>query len=142
MATRTSTAAKGGEAITVIKVETGSVTCLIRGTSPLIFNRMAEKAKRELLLPKGRKTAADKAQSLKHNPLEEFRASVYRWDNDERSTRLKFPAPAFKGAISTAALEVPGMKKAQIGRLVWVEGTHVDVSVCRNCSCPLFARRT
>lgn len=128
MAAKQSSAGVAPSAISVMELDVGVATCLIRGTSPLIFNRMAEKAKRELLLPKGRKTAADKAQNLKHNPVEEFRNSVYRRHAAvEGPTTLIFPAPAFKGCMATAALEVPGMKKAQIGRLVWVEGTHVDI---------------
>lgn len=123
---KTSRSSDAGE-IQVSGIDVGVSPFAIVGTSPLIFNRMAEKAKRELLLPKGRKTAADKAQSIKHDPVEEFRASVYRRLGDEGATRLIFPAPAFKGAMSTAALETPGAKKAQIGRLVWVEGTHVDI---------------
>ncbi len=124
---KASTAAESG-AITITGIDVGVVTCLIKGTSPLIFNRMAEKAKRELLLPKGRKTAADKAQNLKHDPIQEFRSSVYQRDAAIGGpTRLILPSPAFKGAMSTAALETPGAKKAQVGRLVWIEGTHVDV---------------
>ena len=88
---------------------------------------MAEKAKRALLLPSGRKTAIEKAQSLKHDPLGEFQASVYRHQGDDKPTRLKFPSPAFKGVLETAALEVPGAKKAQIGRLTWISGTHVNI---------------
>ena len=56
--------------ISVLKIQQGVVEFCLLGTSPLIFNRMAEKAKRELLMPKGRKTAADRAQSLKHQPVE------------------------------------------------------------------------
>lgn len=127
MAAPKSTASPAGTAITLLELDVGVMTCYIRGTSPLIFNRMAEKAKRELLLPKGRKTAADKAQNLKHNPPQEFRDSVYRWTDNDHPTRLKFPSPAFKGILGTAALEVPGAKKTQIGRLTWVEGTHVNI---------------
>lgn len=127
MAARKSTISDENGAISVIELDTGEVTAYIIGTSPLIFNRMAEKAKRDLLLPFGRKTAADKAQQLKHDPLAEFRASVYRNSGDSHPTRLKFPAPGFKGVLETAALEVPGAKKAQIGRLTWVTGTHVHI---------------
>ena len=73
------------------------MSAYICGTLPLIFNRMAEKAKRALLLPSGRKTAIEKAQSLKHDPLGEFQASVYRHQGDDKPTRLNFPSPAFKG---------------------------------------------
>ncbi len=126
MAAKKPTPSAGDGAISVVKLDTGEATVYIVGTSPLIFNRMAEKAKRDLLLPSGRKTAADKAQNLKHDPLAEFRASVYR-NSGDTPTRLKFPAPGFKGVLETAALEVPGAKKAQIGRLTWITGTHVHI---------------
>lgn len=113
--------------ISVLEISTGSVDFYVVGTAPLIFNRMAEKAKRELLLPKGRKTAADRAQNLKHNPMEEYRASVYRNEGTKVATRLCFPAPAFKGAMATAALDLPGTKKAEIGRLTWIKGYSVDI---------------
>lgn len=127
MAARKDNLAPESGAISVIQLDTGEATAFIVGTSPLIFNRMAEKAKRELLLPRGRKTAADKAQQLKHDPVAEFQASVYRNKGDTAATRLKFPAPAFKGVLETAALEIPGARKAQIGRLTWITGTHVDI---------------
>jgi len=116
-----------GQAIVIPPLRTGKVKVWIRGESPLIFNCMSEKARRELLYPKGRKTAADKASSLKHEPMEEYRNSVYRYRDDEGPTRLHLPATAIKGALMTAALEIEGVKKAQIGRLVWVKGYNVPV---------------
>lgn len=113
--------------ISVLEISQGNVQVAIVGTSPLIFNRMAEKAKRELLMPKGRKTAADRAQSLKHVPIDEYRNSVYRSIDPASVTRLCLPAPAFKGAMATAALDLPGTKKTEIGRLTWVTGTTVQV---------------
>jgi hypothetical protein len=113
--------------ITILEISQGSVDVAIIGTKPIYFNRMAEKAKRELLLPKGRKTAADRAQSLKHDPVSEFRNSVYRNYGDSCATRLCFPTPAFKGAMMTAALDLPGTKKTEIGRLAWVENYSVDL---------------
>ena len=113
--------------ISVMKIQQGAVTFCIVGTTPLIINCMSEKALHELLLPQGRKTAADKQQNLKHAPLEEYRNSVYRRRTDDGPTRLIFPSTAFKGAMMTAALDLPGTKKAQIGRLVYVEGQFVDL---------------
>jgi hypothetical protein len=115
------------EEISVLEISEGMVTFCVIGNSPLIFNRMAEKAKRELLMPKGRKSTADRAASLKHHPTEEYRNSVYRNVGEAPKTRLKLPAPAFKGAMATAALDLPGTKKSEIGRLVWVQGEYVDV---------------
>jgi hypothetical protein len=114
--------------ISILEIHTGEAQFCILGTSPLLFNRMAEKAKRELLMPKGRKTTADRASSLKHNPLEEYRNSVYRRsDHVPGLTRLLFPTPAFKAAMATAALDLPGAKKSEIGRLAWALGDKVEI---------------
>lgn len=113
--------------ISVLEIHAGQLTACIVGNSPLIFNRMAEKAKRQLLLPSPRRSAADRAQSLKHNPPEEYRASVYRDHGNDRPTRLMIPAPAIKGAMMTAALDLPGTKKTEIGRLVWITGQSLSV---------------
>lgn len=114
--------------IDILAIRRSSIDAHILGTTPFIFNRMAEKARRELLMPKGRKTRADRAQSLKHVPLDEYRASVHRWrDIDDEPTRLCFPAPGFKGAMMTAALDLPGVSKSEIGRLVWVEGVSISI---------------
>jgi len=113
------------QTIVIEQMKTGLAKVQIIGTSPIIFNAMSAKARHELLMPK-KKTAADKAQNLKHEPLQEYVNSCYRRIGDG-PTRIIFPAAAVKGAICNAALEVPGAKKAQIGRLVWVEGDYVDV---------------
>jgi hypothetical protein len=94
----------------------------IVGLTPFICERMSEKAKRELLYPSGRKTAADKAQNLKHDPVEEFRASAYTLADTSAPTLLAFVPAAFKKAMALAAIDVPGAAKAQTERLVWVAG--------------------
>ena len=111
----------------ILKVTTGTFECCVVGTSPLILNRMSEKAKRELLMPKGRKNAIEKATSLKHMPVEEYRASAYTLKDDSRATYLALLSTAFKGALRSAALDMPGAKKAQIGRLTFVEGEMVGI---------------
>lgn len=98
------------------------LTFAVLGTTPIILARMSEKARHELLLPRGRKTAADKASSLKHNPLEEYQASPYTSQNDKAPTYLQVLAAAFKKGMAGAALDLPGASKAQIGRLLWVKG--------------------
>lgn len=114
------------EAIEVEPLRVGSVHVWLRGQTPLICNRMAAKAMRELLLPKGRKTTAEKQQSLKHDPLNEFRNSM-SVRSGVGPTRIVFPSPAVKGAMATAALETKGTNKTQIGRLVWVKGYSCDL---------------
>lgn len=113
--------------IQIIEVHTGTITVAIVGTTPLILNRLSEKAKHELLLPSARKTAADKASSLKHNPLEEFRASPVCLRDEDAPTLLAVPATALKGAMRTAALDLPGAKKSQIGRLTYIAGEFVGI---------------
>lgn len=114
------------EAIEVEPLRVGTMQVWIRGITPLIYNRMASKARRELLLPRGRKSTAEKQQNLKHDPVAEFRDSMHLRVGGG-PTRLLLPAPAIKGSMATAALETKGTNKTQIGRLVWVKGYSVDV---------------
>lgn len=111
----------------ILKVTTGTFDCYIVGTSPLILNRMSEKAKHELLMPKGRKNAIERATTLKHIPVDEYRASAYTLKDDSQPTLLALMSTAFKGALRSAALDMPGAKKAQIGRLTYIEGEYVGI---------------
>lgn len=118
--------AKTIETIEVESLKVGSVKVWIRGLTPIILHRMAAKAMRELLLPRGRKGAAEREQSLKHNPLEEYRDSA-TVRLGKGPTRIVFPSSAIKAAIANAALETKGTSKAQLGRLIWVEGVNSDL---------------
>lgn len=120
-------AAKKDTEIQILEINTGRLDFCVLGKTPLILNRMSEKAQRELLLPRGRKNAAEKAASLKHNPLEEYRASVYRDPDESAPTYLLMMATAFKGALRSAAMDLPGSSKSQIGRLTFVEGQWVPI---------------
>ena len=113
--------------IVVNPIATESLTYAVLGTTPIILNRMSEKARREILMPSGPKTAAAKASSLKHDPLVEFRAAPYTLTDPEAPTLLACVATAFKGAMCTAALDLPGAKKTQVGRLVYVEGQYLPL---------------
>jgi len=116
-----------GQTIEIPPLVTGRVTVWIKGDSPLIFNCMSSKARHELLFPNGPPSKKDKESRLKHDPLVEYRQSVYRQPGDDVPTRLVFPATAFKATMMNAALEIPGAKKTQIGRLVWVNGYNVPI---------------
>lgn len=114
--------------IQILKIREDELTLTVKGKTPLIINRMSEKARHELLMPKGRKTAADKAASLKHYPLEEFRASPYIMPGgNDAPTHLALTAVTFKAAMGTAALDLPGARKAEIGRLVFVVGDYIPI---------------
>jgi hypothetical protein len=114
------------EAIELEPLRVGTMTVWIKGITPLICHRMAGKGVHDLLFPKGPKTKAEKEQTLKHDPLSEYRSSMHLRSGNG-PTRLVFPSPAVKGAMATSALETKGSSKAQIGRLVWVKGYTCDL---------------
>lgn len=114
------------DSIVITEVFEGRVDAVIVGRSPLVLNRMSEKAKRQLLFPPPRKTTADKAATMKHNPLQEFRASAHQLPSGP--TLLAIPAASVKKAIASASLDMPGsVSKAKIGRLAWVPGEYLPV---------------
>lgn len=102
----------------------GRVTLRMIGTTPLYFNAMSAKAKRTLLIGGGKKTAAERKE-LKHDPEQEYRDSVYRQPTGD--TLLCFPAPGVKGAMSTAALETPGVTKTSVQRLIFLPQQKINV---------------
>jgi hypothetical protein len=109
------------EQVQIVELTRAKIVYHIVGETPLLMNSMSVKAQRELLLPRGRKTAAEKQGSLKHDPLQEYRDSIYRARKGS-DTVLALLNTQFKAALCTAALDVPGAKKAQIGRLTSIEG--------------------
>lgn len=117
----------GPAELSIVDLDVGQVELCILGTSPFVFNSMSLKAKGDLIYPRGKLSSADKASRMKHDPMTEYRDSVYAHKDDDRTTRLKFSGVAFKKAMASAALDIPGLKKAQIGRLVWVENHDVDI---------------
>lgn len=52
------------EISTVLKVVQGTMTVCVLGTSGVILNRMSEKAKHELLMPRGKKTKVEKGNDV------------------------------------------------------------------------------
>ena len=105
----------------------GAMQCCVLGTSPLVMNRMAEKARQQLLLPARRGNQAKLDSNLKHDPLQEFRSSMYVRPAGEK-TLFAFPGNGFSKALASAALDVPGSAaKAQIARLVRV--TELNVAI-------------
>lgn len=119
--------AKTETEISVMEVNRGILDFYIVGTSPVILYRMSQKAMQELLMPKGKKSAVEKASTLKHNPMDEFRSSPYVSSDDTSATYLQILATAFKGSMKYAALRTPGLKKAEIASLVWVVGERVEI---------------
>jgi hypothetical protein len=113
--------------VVIQSVESKTIGVCILGNSPLILNRMSQKVWHELLAPKGKRSASEKATTLKHQPIDEFRASPYIMMDPATPTLLAILPTSFKRAMGTAALDVPGARKAQIGRLVYVQGEQVGL---------------
>lgn len=111
--------------IVVEPIRHKTIDLAVIGTRPLILHRMSEKGLRELLFPMGRKTAADKAASLKHDPRAEFRAAADTLPDGP--SYLAIMSTAFKAAMMEAAKDLPGSSKAQIGRLVYVHDDKVGI---------------
>ena len=104
-----------------------SVILNIVGTTPMLMHRFSKKAQRELLFPSGRKNSAEKAESLKHDPLNEYREAVYLNRDTSRPSAIHIPSNAFSTAMASAALDIPGATKAQIMRLVSVDTMQIDM---------------
>lgn len=121
MATKKGTTKDADEGLVIGKLESAKKTIYLLGETPLILNRLSEKAARELLLPKKKANKSVQEATLKHDPLAEYQASVYRFEDDDAPTLLGFPNLGIKGALRSAALDLPGAKKSQVGRLIYVD---------------------
>jgi hypothetical protein len=108
-------------------LRTGTVTAHLLGTSPLLMNRFQEKEKRRLLLPPRAQNRAARATSLKHDPLAEFRGSIYRCRDENAPTLVHLPDNSIKKAMAQAAIDTPGATKAEIGRLVTIQSPTVHL---------------
>lgn len=105
--------------ITVNPLQRASVKLRIIGTMPLFQNRMANKAKQQLLVGGRKKGTADRA-AIKHDPLQEYRNSAEILPSGP--TALGLRVIAVKSAMATAALETPGLSKTSAQRLLFLPG--------------------
>lgn len=117
-------AKKSDGPLVIDALKQGRVRLKLIGTTPLYFNAMSAKAKRDLLIGGGKKTAAQKRE-IKHNPEQEYRDSVHRAPDGE--TLLCFPSPAVKAAMATAALETAGVTKSSVNRLIFMPEQKIKI---------------
>lgn len=115
---------KTNETITIVPVDTEEVAFCIVGTSGLLHNRLPEKARHQLLLPQGSRRDSGK---LKHDVEKEYFSSIYRSTNPDDATFVQMLGAAFRNAMQTAALELPGVTKAQVARLIWVVEDRISI---------------
>lgn len=97
----------------------GAAKLRIIGTTPMLQNRMANKATHSLLVGSKKKTQAEKAL-IKHNPPEEYRNSAEKMLDGP--TALGLRVVAVKAAMCTAALETAGITKTSSQRLLFMPG--------------------
>ena len=115
------------EQVSIEKLQRGTTTVFVLGTSPLVMNRMPKKAKEELLLPRRSMNKAARAMTLKHNPPEEYRDSIYRCRDESAPTFIHIPTNAIKKAMAQAALDMEGATKAEVGRLIKITDATVHL---------------
>lgn len=106
--------------VEIMEIHTRQVTFNIVGISPMIMHRFDQKAWRELLLPSQSKNRAEKAMTLKHDPVAEFRGAIYMSRNPKGPTAVHVPSGSFHNALGQAAIDIPGAAKSEIKRLTTI----------------------
>jgi hypothetical protein len=125
--------------VEILQIKQATATFYILGNSPLLMNRMPKKTKEWLLLPPKRTNRAGREAVLKHDPIAEYRDSIYQCRDESAPTLVHVPDGAFKAAMAQAAIDIPGATKAEIGRLVqqanqtvFIYGTpYLDMQIVR-----------
>lgn len=88
----------------------------IIGTSPLIFHKWSEKAKKMILAKQQKKAEASKREL--RDPQKEYEESIYR----DSENRVAFPALSVKQAIVGAARNIEGVTMALLRGSVFIVG--------------------
>lgn len=109
------------------EIEVDEVEMNFLGMSPMIMNRFAAKAWRELLFPSVKQNRAGLEQSLKHDPPAEYRGALYVNRSEKEKTLIHIPTGAFHGALASVALDIPGTAKAKIERLTKIVDLQVNL---------------
>lgn len=113
------------ENIEIVSIKQERVTFCVIGDTPLICNSLSNKTIQELLLPAKKKNKAERESTAKHDPVAEFRNCIETQDSGP--TLITLLSTAFKGALRSVAVDMPGATKAQIGRLSYVDGHKVSI---------------
>lgn len=118
---------KTPEVLEISEIKMREVDFALVGTSPMIMNRFSQKAWQELLCPSRSRNAASLEQSLKHDPIAEFRGAIYLNRDKTREAAIHLPNGAVHGSLAQAAIDIPGAKRAQIERLTRVTNINIDL---------------
>lgn len=112
--------ASGPSIINIAYPRQDEVIVHLVGVTWLYHHQPSFDARMSLLIPSGRKNEAERAASMKHDPIKEYVESTYRTEDDKAPTRLLMLASALKKSLITAAGDMPGVYKTDVGRLIWV----------------------
>lgn len=113
--------------IEIQEIKMGRIRCNIVGTTPLIMHRFSSKARRELLFPSPKKNSAERAETLKHDPIGEFREAAYLNRDESQPALCHYPSNAFGEALAAVAIDIPGATKSQMERLTSITSTQVNL---------------
>jgi len=114
--------------VEVSRIDMESVDFYIIGKSALVYNAMSAKTMDELLFPSEKLSQGERRTTLKHDPYQEYRDSVYRRKDDEAGpTRLTLPSRMFKAAMVDVITVVGGSTKVDMKRLLRYDQDYVDI---------------
>jgi hypothetical protein len=117
--------------VEVVPIEVAYLKAHLIGTGALfeddeggmIMHRFSWKAWTELLFPSPPKNRAERADKLKHDPLQEYRECFYKNRDPKTPSMFHLPNGMIGKAIAAAALDTPeSSSKAEISRWVQVVG--------------------
>jgi len=111
----------------IMPIKTRRIIVHLCSTSPLIMHRFAFKAWQELLYPSAKKNAAERASSLKHDPLEEYRGCFYRNRDPKQPALFHLPNGMPHQSIAAAALDMPGATRASMER--WTQVVDLNINL-------------
>lgn len=115
---------KSDTTLQIEPLKQGRLSVKIIGLTPIYFNSMSVKVRRDLLIGSKKKTTAEKRE-IKHDPETEFRDSMYTLPDGP--TLLAFPAPGIKKAMATAALYTEGVNKTDVNRLIFLPSYRIRI---------------
>jgi hypothetical protein len=118
---------KGTAIVEVLEITMKEVDLCFVGTSPMIQHRFRQKAWQQLLLPPKKSNQAERQQTLKHDPVAEFRGALYKNRDPKTASLFHIPNGSFAKAIAAAAVDLPGAKRAQIERLTKITDVNIDL---------------
>lgn len=102
--------------VDLLKVQRGFARIGVIGTSPLLCNTLSQKVLQGMVTGTVAKTKVEKQTTIRHNPIEEYRASVRASRDPKSPTYILSPRGAFKSAAREATLSLPGVEKKAVGK--------------------------